>query len=212
MPNTWHLSRYKLLTFFTVVGLISVALLFFATAPSEGETITGTVGKPGAVGTAYNYVDADYSNEYTQDGLLYWPRTVAYRAGKGTSQYNKPQTVSVTYQVFQFYRGDTSLVGSKKVSMRLGTTKESAYSPSAFMWVENIDTFNYGYGYWVKTYVSWKNSNTNALIAARTFTQNDTSDYRCRDYNNNGGRCEITRFQDANAVSGDAYVRIWGVN
>ncbi len=190
-----------------LVGLICAALLGLAAAPSEGETITGTYGKPGPVGTAYNLVDPDYSNEYSEDGLIDWPRTQAYRAGSGTPAFSRPQTVSVTYQVFRFYRGETSLVGSKKVSANLGTTKEFVYTPRAWMWVDNIDTFRYGYGYWVKTYVSWKNPNTNKLIAAITFTQNDTSDYRCVDYNSNGGSCEITTF-----TNGDAFVRILGRN
>lgn len=207
MSNTWRSRKYWLVTLCASVGLISAALVIFTSSPSQGETITTTVGKPGAVNTAYNNVDADYSNQYTRDGLLYWPRTLAYRAGKGTPKYTSPQTVTVTYQVFRFYRGDTNLVGSEKVSVKLGTKKKYAYTPSAGMWVENIDTFNYGYGYYVKTYVSWKNSRNNALIAARTFAQNDLSDYRCVDYNNNGGRCEKTTF-----TNGDAFVRIFGLN
>ncbi len=207
MPSTWRFSRYKLLTLFVSVGLASAALLVLASASSHGETISGTYGKPGPVGTAYNLVDADYSNEYSQDGLIDWPRTLAYRAGRGTADFNRPQTVSVTYQVFQFYRGNTSLVGSKKVSAKLGTAKEYVYTPRAWMWVDNIDAFSYGYGYWVKTYVSWRNPNTNKLIAARTFTQNDISDYRCVDYNSNSGSCERTAF-----TNGDAFVRILGRN
>lgn len=207
MPNTWRLSKYKLLAICALISLISAALLIFTSSPSQGETIIGTVGKPGAVGTAYNLVDADYSAQFTQDGLLDWQRTLAYRAGKGTSQYNRPQTVSVIYQVFGVYRGETRLVGSRKVSVNLGKTKQYAYTPRAYMFVENFDSFGFGNGYYVKTYVSWKNNNSNTLIAARTFAQNDLSDYRCVDYNSNGGTCEKTTF-----TNGNAFVRIFSSN
>ncbi len=190
MPNTRRLSRYNLLTLFVLVGLISVALLISTGSPSQGETITGTVGKPGAVGTAYNNVDGDYSNQFVQDALIHWPSTRAYRAGSGTPAFNRPQTVSVTYQVFRHYRGNVNLVDSRKVTTNLGTTAQYGDTPSAHLFVDNVDTtFGYRLGYSVITYVSWRNPRTDRLIAARTFKQNHATDYRCVDYNNNGGFC-----------------------
>lgn len=205
MLSVWNAGRSKMLAIFIATSAISIILLTLFASTSEAETVTGTVGKPGTVGTAYNLVDADYSDQYTDDGLIYWPRTLAYRAGSGTSYFNRPQTVSVTYQVFSFARGETRLVGSRKASVNLGTTGRYGYTPSAYMFVGNNDL--YGIGYRVVTYVAWKDTNTNTLIAARTFNQNDASDYRCVDYNNNltSGYCRMESF-----TNGDAYVRIDG--
>jgi hypothetical protein len=155
--------------------------------PSTNESITYTYGRPGPVGTAYNYGDADYSNSYTNDGLLYWPRSLVYRAGSGTGWYSRPQYAYVFYYVYTV-ESTPRLYTYAYAKVNLGYNSYG-FTPSTYAFVTNNGDFN---GYRVKTYVQWRDSGTNTVIAARMFDQNAKSDYVCADFLNNDSQNNIS--------------------